>query len=773
MYLQAVPSAQDAVLSPEVVSYRQKKSTQNGSISLLTPPSMNLSFGAELSNEVLLYMDELEHNLSSISARLVPRQHQNSQSHVRDTSSAALFDLSASFNHHRGLSISASTPTSQKATEKSVSFLTTPSKSAKNHLLLSNWGLPEKVLEKYSARGITSMFKWQAECLMLPGVLTGRNLVYSAPTSAGKTLIAELLALKCVLELRKKVLIILPFVSVAHEKSNYLQQILEPSGVKVGGFMGSHSPAGGFASVDIAICTIEKANSLVNRLLEEGSTNQLGVVIVDELHMIGDHHRGYLLELLLTKLLFVCRKYSNKQSSHDATNVGPNAANTECLTQSTSVQLIGMSATLPNLGTLASWLEAELYHTDFRPVPLKEMVKVGPTIYTTDFKKLKDVDQSESVPGDEDDILLLCRERIMHGHSVLIFCPTKVWCENLATTLAGALSAFVDCTNEGGKPFLDFSSLAGICEQLRRTQVGLDRVLEQTVPKGVAFHHAGLTFDEREIIEGAFRRSHIKILIATSTLSSGVNLPARLVIVRTPIFQRSLINVLVYKQMVGRAGRKGVDESGESILICKPNERSKVVGLLNSAPKPVKSCLGCNNKDAPASGASGDLAAMKRAILEVVSSGTATKVSEIETYVSCTLLFAEMNEKISKSKTPTKTEDATKTLIRSTIDFLLKNDFIATRHNQALPDKKQQANDPPAPGSCMSEQYFATQLGMATVASALSPDEALVVFSELRKARRNFVLVNELHIIYLVSKHLNGLKLYFSYKKCINIIISA
>ncbi len=700
-------------------------------------------------------MDELDHNLSSSTTKPNP--------HGLNISAAALFDSSiTSFNHPRNQSItgasiqsngSESTPRSQKVANKSASFLTTPSKTMKNHLLLSNWGLPDKVLEQYSSRGISSMFEWQAECLMLPGILSGRNLVYSAPTSAGKTLIAELLALKCVLELQKKVLIILPFVSIAHEKSNYLQQVFEPSGVKVGGFMGNQSPAGGFASVDIAICTIEKANSLVNRLLEEKGTHQLGVVIVDELHMIGDHHRGYLLELLLTKLMFVHQKYQKVQPPpNDPVNGDPNGGLALC--PATSVQLIGMSATLPNLGTLASWLQAELYHTDFRPVPLKEMVKVGSTIYTIDFKKLKDIDQSESVPGDEDDILLLCRERVIQGHSVLIFCPTKVWCESLAATLAGALAGFVNCQDERGKPFLDAHSLIGICEQLRRTQVGLDRVLEQTVPKGIAFHHAGLTFDEREIIEGAFRKSHIKILIATSTLSSGVNLPARLVIVRTPFFQRSLIDILVYKQMVGRAGRKGVDESGESILICKPKERSKVVTLLKSAPKPVTSCLGSSSKGASNSTSRGsELTAMKRAILEVISSATATKMTEIEAYASCTLLFAELKEKAITAKSPGKSlsrKDLTDTLLQSTIDFLLKNDFINVRRGKA-PNSDAQSNVPPPPSSGEGGQYLATQLGMATVASALSPDEALVVFSELRKARRSFVLENELHIIYLVS----------------------
>ena len=69
--------------------------------------------------------------------------------------------------------------------------------------------------------------------------------------------------------------------------------------------MGALTPAGGFATTDIAICTIEKANSLVNRLMEEKKVSSLGVVVVDEMHMIGDGHRGYLLELMLSKIRFL------------------------------------------------------------------------------------------------------------------------------------------------------------------------------------------------------------------------------------------------------------------------------------------------------------------------------------------------------------------------------------------------------------------------------------------------------------------------------------
>ena len=97
--------------------------------------------------------------------------------------------------------------------------------------------------------------------------------------------------------------------------------------------------------------------------------------------------------------------------------------------------------------------------------------------------------------------------------------------------------------------------------------------------------------------------------MATSTLSSGVNLPARRVIVRCPFtYQNRLIDTLSYRQMIGRAGRKGIDTQGESILICRENEKQKVSQLVTSDLEPVKSCL-----------VQGEslCSAMKRALLEV------------------------------------------------------------------------------------------------------------------------------------------------------------
>ena len=100
------------------------------------------------------------------------------------------------------------------------------------------------------------------------------------------------------------------------------------------------------------------------------------------------------------------------------------------------VQIIGMSATLPNLPLLARWLDADLYHTDYRPVPLTEMLKIGTDIYDSAMTKLRSFAPAVTFKGDDDDVVPLCLETTRDGHSVLVFCPTKNWCEKLADTIA-------------------------------------------------------------------------------------------------------------------------------------------------------------------------------------------------------------------------------------------------------------------------------------------------------------------------------------------------
>ncbi|KAJ1521532.1 hypothetical protein ONE63_003193 [Megalurothrips usitatus] len=521
------------------------------------------------------------------------------------------------------------------------------------------------------------MFRWQVEC---------------------KTLVSEIVCIKTILERRKKVIFVLPFVSVVREKMFYFKEIFRGSKVRVDGYMGGYFPPGGFQMLDLAICTIEKANSLVNRLMEENELTNLGAVVVDELHLIGDPHRGYLLELLLTKL-----KYMSLRNDL------------------ISVQLVGMSATLPNLSLLSSWLDADLYKTSFRPVPLEELIKVGNILYDSNLKPVRTIEPELEIKNDTEDIVYLCLETICNGHSVLIFCPTKAWCESLAQTIASELRTIGlgrDINAPDSMAFklreqLNAARIGECLEQLRSSPVGLDNSLGKVISFGVAYHHAGLSLDERDIVEGSFKSGTIRVLVATTTLSSGVNLPARRVIIRSPVFQGRSIDILSYRQMVGRAGRMGVDSAGESILICQKTERRIVANLVGSSLKPIESCLG-----------HGDLAAsLKRAVLEVIASGVASTPEDLQVYTNCTLLSSSREEK-EKDNNP----------LSSCITFLEHNELIRLQT-----------------GDDKILRYTPTPLGQACLSASIHPDEGLRLFKELQRARQCFVLENELHLVYQVT----------------------
>ena len=98
-----------------------------------------------------------------------------------------------------------------------------------------------------------------------------------------------------------------------------------------------------------------------------------------------------------------------------------------------------MSATLPNLGDLSCWLRASLYTTNFRPVPLTELLKVGDTLLSTCMKPVGSVSPPLPIPGDPDHLTWLCLQTVLEGHSVLLFCSTKSWVEKLAEAVSQAL----------------------------------------------------------------------------------------------------------------------------------------------------------------------------------------------------------------------------------------------------------------------------------------------------------------------------------------------
>lgn len=324
----------------------------------------------------------------------------------------------------------------------------------------------------------------------------------------------------------------------------------------------------------MAVCTIEKANSIVNRLLEQQKLSSVGLVVVDEVHLISDPSRGYILELLLTKIRFVGER----------------------LTDETRIQIVAMSATLPNMGLLVDWLGAEQFRTDFRPIELREMVKMGNCIFDREKKLLRKLEVGEfgEVGRDQDQVAQLCLETILEGCSVIVFCPSKDWCEKLALHLGEFIYKSLKVKGELGEKMrlqMDPAKMEQALARLKNSPVGLDPVLGKTARFGCVYHHAGLTADERDIIESCFREGTLRVIVATSTLSSGVNLPARRVIIRTPMFGGAPMNALTYRQMIGRAGRKGRDVLGESILMCDGQNARAGWELVRAELKPIASCL--------------------------------------------------------------------------------------------------------------------------------------------------------------------------------------
>ena len=338
----------------------------------------------------------------------------------------------------------------------------------------------------------------------------------SAPTSAGKSLVGEIIALKCILE-KKKVLIVQPFVAAVHMTEKHLKDVFKL--YRVQGFLESFSPSGGISNTDVAICTIEKADILISNILQEDQEDlgEIGVIIVNELHMVGEEQRGYYLELLHSKVLYM-----------EHTGI-----------LSTNIQLVGLSEGLEmDEEVLTRWFkEASFYSTTDRPVPLHQKVKINKVLYDTDFQEEKKLKCSK-IKNDRKGILQISEDILSNGYCVLVFCPTRNSCENLA------------------------------------------------------FHHAGLSSSDREAIEDGFIKKNIKLLVATTTLSSSVNLPVRLVIVTSPYdCKKCLMTFRTFQQMVGRAGRKGLDEKGERILICNKPHKVKVHKWLQASYAPMSSVL--------------------------------------------------------------------------------------------------------------------------------------------------------------------------------------
>ncbi|PKG32151.1 helicase-related protein, partial [Methanoregula sp.] len=250
--------------------------------------------------------------------------------------------------------------------------------------------------------------------------------------------------------------------------------------------------------------------------------------VTDGSERIGTDHRGPAVRMAIPKL-----RYRNP-----------------------SRQVIGLSATIGNPQLLAGWIGAELVTSVWRPVDLRQGVFCDNRIH------FREGGRGVAQVSKNYEDLNLCLDTIAEGGQCLVFVSSRRNAEAFAKRAAGAIKR-------------EEPMLASYADTLNSTaETEMAKTLAACVARGAAFHHAGLSRDERKIVEEGFRKGHLKCISSTPTLAAGRNLPARRVIIRdylrfTAGEGMQPIPASEYHQMAGRAGRPGLDPYGEAVLIAK------------------------------------------------------------------------------------------------------------------------------------------------------------------------------------------------------------
>ena len=160
---------------------------------------------------------------------------------------------------------------------------------------------PPEAQKEILSWGVEELYKPQAQAIE-KGILTGKNLLMSVPTAAGKTLIAELCMLKSILLNGGRCLYIAPLKALASEKFNDFKRKYTPLNIKVGLAIGESSiPNQQLNRYQILVATAEKVDSLL-RSKATWLIQSLSVVILDEIHFINDGSRGPTMEILTARI---------------------------------------------------------------------------------------------------------------------------------------------------------------------------------------------------------------------------------------------------------------------------------------------------------------------------------------------------------------------------------------------------------------------------------------------------------------------------------------
>lgn len=409
---------------------------------------------------------------------------------------------------------------------------------------LSVFRIPETVLVAWNKQFSNGLNDLQLQAINEYDILNGQSCVVIAPTSSGKTFIGELASIRAIGEGRK-VVFLLPYRALVNEKYDYFQSLYEEKLdlriIRCSGDYSDQTTCFVNGKYEIALLTYEMFLHLV--VNKPSLLYKVGLIVLDEAQFITDPTRGITVELLLTNLLLARSK-------------------------GVELQIIALSAVIGNVNDFHTWLSCKALINYERPVPLIEGVLDRSGIYkyqTSDGTIQTDqlispysIRVRKKTSSSQDVIVPLVKHLVSSGEKVIVFRNQRGSAQGCAGYLAEELG--IQTANDVIEK-LPGHDLSSTSNNLRKCLQG-----------GTAFHSTNLTREEKSIVEQAFRDpdGNVKVLSATTTVAAGVNTPASTVIIAEMEFvgdEGRAFTVAEYKNMAGRAGRLGFNETGKAIIL--------------------------------------------------------------------------------------------------------------------------------------------------------------------------------------------------------------
>lgn len=443
--------------------------------------------------------------------------------------------------------------------------------------------LPEEaqaLVESFRDRYPFPLDPFQEEAIRL--IAEGNSVIVSAPTGAGKTLIAEF-AIYRALAHQERIAYTTPLKALSNQK--YADFTRQWGGGMVGILTGD-------VKVNPGAPLIVMTTEILRNKFYSGESEGLAYVVLDECHYMGNEGRGTVWEEIII-------------------NCPP------------EVQLVALSATVSNIGEIAEWIgqthrPIRAIHHPIRPVPLQYLLcdkdgHLWPPEPASAHRILRSASAGRSSPDDR--IAHRWDRRRERGHRPFRRRPLEVgvaiavlqarrWLPAIYFIFSRSgcersLSRFL----ERSEPLLDSARSEEVEEAIGKTlfeypsvvpESDLNRLILNGLRRGVGLHHAGILPALKRLTEVLFERGLVQVVFATETMSLGIHMPAKSVVIgglrkRSDLGFRGL-TVGELTQMAGRAGRRGIDPEGTCLLALDSAEAAEdAIRLVRGEPEPIES----------------------------------------------------------------------------------------------------------------------------------------------------------------------------------------